>query len=202
MGSRLSTASLRGTTRRAKATRALIFAVLVISAATCVAPGLYAATDCDRWIKEYRQGLLQARAARRLRLAKTQLLVAVRRPRPAGAHHPLKHRMGPLESLRRFQVDCGELDTVEPLPMLVELPFIPLEMPPLTTTTIAELTIPTFVTPEVPNVVSPPQEVALVTPATIPEPASLVLVVTGAAMAAGQWRRRRQPGTFDSYRPS
>ena len=181
---------LKGSSRRAKATRALIFVTLMICAASCLAPGLYASTDCDRWIKEYHQGLLQARAARRLRLAKARLLVAVHRTPPVAPHRHLHHQMGPLEALRRFQVDCGALDEPEPALIALSFPFLPVEMPPLETTTIAELTTPALVEPSVPNVLTPVENVAVVTPGEVPEPGSLLLVLTGSGVGVILYRRR------------
>ena len=181
---------LRGKSRRAKATRALIFLTLLISAASCLAPGLYASTDCDRWIKEYRQGILQARAARRLRIAKAHLLQVVHRPRPATPHKHIHHQMGPLEALRRFQIDCGTLD--EPLlpPVSVTVPTIPVETPPLENTTIAELTTPDL-EPLTPNLVTPAVAVPVTAPAPVPEPGSMLLAATGIVLVGELARRRR-----------
>lgn len=184
-----SSERLRGSSRRAKATRALIFVVLLISGASCLAPGLYASTDCDRWIKEYRQGLLQARAARRLRMAKARLLVAVHRIPSTTPHRHIHHRMGPLEALRRFQVDCGALDEPEPTLMAVDMPFLPVETLPLEETTIAEIATPVLIQPAVPNVFAPIQTAAVVAPAPVPEPASLLLVLTGLGAAVLVYRR-------------
>lgn len=190
---------LRGSSRRSKATRALIFATLLICSATCMAPGLYASTDCQRWIKEYRQGILQARAARRLRLAKTRVLVAVHRTHPSAPHRHVRHRMGPLEALRRFQIDCGTLDDVEltetpispVLPTLTSLPFVPIEVPALQNVTLAELASPLLAQPVTPNVAAPVAPVTVAFPGAVPEPSSLLLVTTGIGAAAFFVYRRR-----------
>lgn len=189
-----SSERLRGSSRRAKATRALIFATLLISAASCLAPGLYASTDCDRWIKEYRQGLLQARAARRLRLAKARLLTVVHRAPATPPRKHIHHRMGPLEALRRFQVDCGALDEPEPAPLVVSFPFLPVETLPLEETTIAEVATPVLVQPPVPNLLAPVQTAVVSVPAAIPEPASLLLVLTGIGAGVYVYRRRAVTG--------
>lgn len=188
----LASERLRGNSRRAKATRALIFITLLISAASCLAPGLYASTDCDRWIKEYRQGILQARAARRLRIAKAHLLQVVHRPRPVTPHRHIHHQMGPLEALRRFQIDCGTLD--EPLlpPVAAVIPPIMVETPPLENTTIAELTTPELA-PLTPNLVAPIEAAPVAAPLPVPEPGSLLLVATGALLVGGFVRSRRLP---------
>ena len=186
----LTSERLRGNSRRAKATRALIFITLLISAASCLAPGLYASTDCDRWIKEYRQGILQRRAAWKLRQAKAHLLQVVHRPKPVTPHRHVRHQMGPLEALRRFQIDCGTLDEPELPPVAVAFPFIPVETPPLENTTIAELTTPEL-TPLAPNLITPIVTVAVPTPAEVPEPSSILLALSGAVLAAELVRRRR-----------
>lgn len=188
----LASERLRGSSRRAKATRALIFGTLLLCAASCLAPGLYASTDCDRWVKEYRQGLLQARAARRLRLAKTRFLVAVHRTPSSTPHRHIRHRMGPLEALRRFQVDCGTLDDLEPTPtpIALNLPFLPIETIPLETTTIAELTTPALIETPVPNVFTPVDTFAAALPGEVPEPGTWLLVLTGAALSVQAYRRK------------
>lgn len=88
-------------TRRALA---LTLGLSLTAAAPLASPQVR--TDCTRWIAEYRAGVLQQKAHRALRRARRSL----RHPHNAmTAHHLRRHRMGPLEALRQFQIDCGEM---------------------------------------------------------------------------------------------
>ena len=190
-------ARYKSRSRRRKNTRWIAAAVILLSGVSCLAPVLYASTDCSRWIAEYRQGILQRRAARRLRAAKYHLTTLVHKPAPPH-HHPMRHRMGPLESLRRFQIDCGDLDTPIPVttailpPVPVAPSIVPVEFPeqppvlaPPALTEVAEV-------PDMPPLAGVPPVTVLSSPipGPVPEPASLVLVLTGGAAAAEMVRRR------------
>ena len=167
--------------------RSIVAAIVLCSAMSCVAPVLYA-SDCSRWVAEYKQGILQRRAARRLRAAKFRLTAMVRPPQPL-VHHPMRRPMGPLEALRRFEIDCGDLESpdlppqlpgmpVLPTPLNVEFPEAPppdLPLPP--TTEVAELTPPVPPLNEVPVTTTPVESVPV--PAPIPEPSSWALLLTG-----------------------
>jgi hypothetical protein len=200
----------RHRSRKDKTMRWIAAAILLCSAMSCIAPVLYASNDCSRWLAEYKQGILQRRAARRLRAARYRLTVMVRPPAPVHPH-PLRHRMGPLESLRRFQIDCGELETppppamanapvIPPLPVEPRLEFVsfaevPPDLPPPGETPVGVETPPV---PPLINVPTTPIETTPLPPATggggvsvTPEPASLVLVLTGAGLAFAEVRRRR-----------
>ncbi len=176
---------------RKKTMRTVVAAVALCSAMSCVAPVLYA-SDCSRWVAEYKQGILQRRAAKRLGAARLRLTAMIRPPQPA-VHHPMRRPMGPLEALRRFQVDCGDLETPElapqmpsvpilPAPLNVEFPLAPppdLPAPPLTE--VAELTPPVPPLVDVPITTTPFESVPVVSP--IPEPSSWALLLTGVGAA-------------------
>ncbi len=188
------------TSRRKRNTRWIILAIVMCSAMSCVAPVLYASGDCSRWLAEYKQGILQRRATRRLRAAKYRLTVLVHKPAPARTY-PARHRLSPLESLRRFQIDCGDLDNtapptnaavlpplpVEPALALVRFPEVPPDLPPpgepiLT----ADAPVPALI-----NIPTTPV-VNLPSPSETPEPGSLVLVLTGALLGGEMMRRKAQ----------
>ncbi len=176
----------KGSSRR-KTMRTVVTAIALCSAMSCVAPVLYA-SDCSRWVAEYKQGILQRRAAKRLRAAKFRLTAMIRPPQPA-VHHPMRRPMGPLEALRRFQIDCGDVETADlppqlpdmpvlPVPLTVEFPAVPppdLPVPPITE--VAELIPPVPPLGEVPVTTTPFESVPV--PAPIPEPSSWALVLTG-----------------------
>ena len=192
--------------RRNRSVRWIVAAVILCSGAGCVAPALVASTDCSRWLAEYKQGILQRKAARRLRVAKYQLTNLVHKPAPAHPR-PLRHRMGPLESLRRFQIDCGDLAPPEtplqdavipPAPVEPHLTFVslvetPPDLPPPSQPMLS--TVPPLAdVPPVP-VQNTPFGVSGIVPAATPEPGSWLLVLTGAGAAAEVIRRRkRAPG--------
>ena len=183
--------------RRKKSTRWMILAIVLCSSLSCVAPVLYASTDCSRWLAEYKQGILQRRATRRLRAAKYRLTVMLRKPAPP-RQYPVRHRMGPLESLRRFQIDCGDIEetptpvvhdaVLPPLPLdpvfaLIQFPDVPPELPaPAEPVLVADV-------PPLVNLPAVPIDNLPVSSVT-PEPGSLVLVLTG-ALAGLELRRRR-----------
>ena len=183
--------------RRRKSTRWIILAIVMCSCLSCVAPVLYASTDCSRWLAEYKQGILQRRATRRLRAAKYRLTVMMHKPAPPRTY-PMRHKMGPLESLRRFQIDCGDVDEtptpvtrqallppvpLEPVFAMVQFPDVPPELPaPGEPVLMAEV-------PPLANLPLTPVDNLPVSSVT-PEPGSLILVLTG-ALAGLELRRRR-----------
>ncbi len=172
---------------RKRTTRWILAGVILFSSMSCIAPVLYA-SDCSRWIAEYKQGILQRRAARRLRAAAFRF-TAVVRPHPPVHRHPLRRPMGPLEALRKFQIDCGDLDTPEmaaklpplplmPVPLPVEFPVAPPpELPVPALTEVAEAVPPLN---DVPITSTPIETVGV--PGPVPEPGSLLLVLTGAVL--------------------
>lgn len=189
----------RRRSRRIKSTRWIVLAIILCSGMSCLAPVLYASTDCSRWLAEYKQGVLQRRATRRLRAAKYRLDAMLHKPAPAH-HYPTRHRLSPLESLHRFQIDCGYLD--QPAPPVKEaiLPPLPLvpsfapvhfgdappDLPPL-----APADVPVLMA-DVPSLVDVPSlpVTNLAAPTVTPEPSSLVFMLTGAAFGAELMRRR------------
>ena len=180
--------SVRKRSSSRKTVRWVVAGLALCSAMSCVAPVLYA-SDCSRWIAEYKQGILQRRAARRLRAAKYRLTVLVGPQQPVH-HYPMRKPMGPLEALRRFQIDCGDLDNPEqaaqlpnlpllPKPLLVEFPEAP--PPDLPVPALAQVAEAVPPLAEVPVVTTPTEYVS--TPSPVPEPSSLLLVFTGGSLA-------------------
>lgn len=182
--------------RRTKSMRWMVVAIILCSGMSCLAPVLYASTDCSRWLAEYKQGILQRRAAHRLRAAKYRLVTMVHKPAPVHPH-PMQHRLSPLESLRRFQIDCGDLDQpppplsaavvppgpLEPKVVPLSFPEAPPELPPPgEPVLIAE--VPPLINTPITGVENLP------TPGEIPEPGSFILVLTGAGAAAEMLRRQ------------
>ena len=190
---------------RNKSARWIVASIVVCSGMSCIAPVLYASTDCSRWLAEYKQGVMQRKAARRLRAAKIRLITLVHKPAPPHVL-PARHRMGPLESLRRFQIDCGELEEPDtPLNTAVLPPAGPLlpeptlamvnfgepvpDLPPPTYPLVAEATVPPLIdVPVIPVIGAPLPPVG---PAVTPEPGTFLLVLTGAG-AFVYFSRRRQ----------
>ncbi len=195
----MAAASRLRRSRRSKSTQWIVLAMVLFSAMSCIAPVLYASTDCSRWLAEYRQGLLQRRAARRLRAAKYRLTAIVHKP--AHPHpRPYHHRMGPMESLRRFQIDCGNLDQPTPLDaampplmpldpkfVLLSMGEVPPELPPPGEVNVAA------VVPPLADVPTTPVQV-FSSPVVTPEPGSFLLVLTGGVALLELARRRRSMG--------
>lgn len=180
---------------RKQTVRWVAAAAILCSAMSCVAPVLYA-SDCSRWVAEYKQGILQRRAARRLRAAKYRLTVLVAPQKPVH-HYPSRRPMGPLEALNRFQIDCGDLGPppmlapkapafpVVATPVAVEFPEAPLpDLPVPALTEVAEA-VPSLV--GVPTTTTPVEYINA--PGPVPEPASLLLVFSGAALSLFGIRR-------------
>ncbi len=190
--------------RRKKSARWIVLAIVLCSAMSCVAPVLYASTDCSRWLAEYKQGILQRRATRKLRAAKYRLTVLVHKPTPPRTY-PMRHRMSPLESLRRFQIDCGDLENVpappmnaavipplpvEPVFALVRFPEVPPDLPaPDAPVLVAEAPVPALLNVPVAPVLNLPS------PSETPEPGSLILVLTGTIFGAELLRRKARAQT-------
>ena len=184
--------------RRTRSVRWIVFAIILCSGMSCLAPVLYASTDCSRWLAEYKQGILQRRAAHHLRAAKYRLITMLHKPAPVHPH-PMQHRLSPLESLRRFQIDCGDLDqpapplsaaVVPPAPLeprLVPLAFpeAPPELPPPGEPV---LTASADIPPLINTPITPVEN--LPSPGEVPEPGSFVLVFTGAGVAVEMIRRQ------------
>ncbi len=192
----------RRSSRRNRSTRWIVASIVVCSGMSCIAPVMYASTDCSRWLAEYKQGIMQRRAARQLRAAKYRLTAMVHKPAPPHLL-PARRRMGPLESLRRFQIDCGDLeapDTPLNAAVLPPLPPVPLdprfdlvsfrgpvpELPPPSNAMVAMADVPPLADVPVVPVIGAP-----LTPLVTPEPESLLLVLSGAG-TFGYLVRRRQ----------
>lgn len=193
--------------RRTKSARLIVASIVVCSGVSCIAPVLYASTDCSRWLAEYKQGVMQRKAARRLRAAKFRLITMVHKPAPPHIL-PARHRMGPLESLRRFQIDCGDLEEpATPLNVAVLPPAMPVPLDPKFAMVSFGEPVPDLPPPSVPfvaqTVVPPLADVPTVpviaaleppfAPAVTPEPGTFLLVLTGAG-AFAYFARRRQTG--------
>ena len=188
--------------RRNKSARWIVASFIVCSGMSCIAPVLYASTDCSRWVSEYKQGVMQRKAARRLRSAKFRLTAMVHKPAPPHLL-PARKKMNPLESLRRFQIDCGDLgepDTPLSAAVLPPLPPVPLdpkfvmvnfeepmpELPPPSDALIAVATVPPLL-----NVPIAPVMSAYLAPIVTPEPGTFLLVLSGAGVFGYIARRRR-----------
>ena len=180
---------------RKRTTRWIVAAVVLCSAMSCVAPVIYA-SDCSRWIAEYKQGILQRQAARRLRAAKYRLTALVQPAKPVH-RHPARRPMGPLEALRRFEIACGDLESpglapkvpsvpVLPTPLLAEFPELPPPNLPLPALVQVSEAVPPLV--DIPTTTTPMESVP--TPSPVPEPGSLLLVATGAALALASMKAR------------
>lgn len=105
------------------------FVLLAATAAT----GVSASTDCQRWLKEYKESIAKANAARRLLRAKHRLqhlvkpkMVRVAKPQTTKPH-PMHPRLSRAEMLRRFEVECGELPQEQLLTRMLVQPEGPSE---------------------------------------------------------------------------
>ncbi len=184
---------------RNKSARWIAASIIVCSGMSCIAPVMYASTDCSRWLAEYKQGVMQRKAARRLRSAKFRLTALVHKPAPPHLL-PARKRMNPLESLRRFQIDCGDLgepDTPLNAAILPPLPLDPKftmvsfgepvpELPPPMDALVTVGTVPPLMDVPVLPVIS-----ASLVPIITPEPGTFLLVLSGAGAFGYLARRRR-----------
>lgn len=152
--------------QRMKFIRWTICLVLLFSALSCLAPQIYASTDCDRWIAEYKQGLLQKRAVQRLASAKHRLQHRLVGFRVHPAVHPHLRRaayprpMGPLTRLRRFMIACGVLPPDKAVPVDIATVSVPGDLPPVPLTPLDETSLVFSPTP-------PPVSALALQPATL-----------------------------------
>ncbi len=176
---------------------------------------LAASPDCARWIRDYQQGL-----AKRAVLAKKNVVRAAKRvprPRMMYASTPVRKlrpaKLSPQEMLKRFRVLCGDDLPDEP----ISVSFVPtsldaLLIPPVSFPDTAPVTdvgrpvsfspVPegtpqvqpspavTGATPSLPVASTPVIPNVPVIPSQVPEPNSLVFLVTGALGAIPLVRRR------------
>ncbi len=105
--------------------------------------------------------------------------------------------MGPLEALHRFQIDCGDLETplsspktpifpLVPAPLIVEFPELPPPVLPMPALTQVAQEVPPLA--DVPTTVTPVESVPV--PGPVPEPGTLLLTLSGAAVSLAVSRRQ------------
>ncbi len=192
--------------------RVFAYSVFLIAASAGSVKTLAASPDCARWVREYQQGL-----AKRAAIAKKHVVhAALYIPRPARKQKPLAHlrpvKLSPQEMLKRFRVLCGDDLPSEPVdvsfvPTNLEamllppvafpdaapvtdianpVPFTPQPAPPVIPTTPTQVTS-SGGTPVIP---SGPTVPVVNVPSPVPEPSSLVLLLTGALGAVPLIKRR------------
>jgi len=115
--------------------RRVVFALVLLLVSASAATGVHASTDCERWLKEYKEALAHSPTVQRAKVASHRLhhyvhrkLAAYHRPKPAPRPHalPVRHHHRPMtkeEMLRRFELACGDLP--EDLPVTATLPPTP-----------------------------------------------------------------------------
>ena len=206
--------------------RTVACSCLLVAASVGGAKTLAAASpDCARWIKEYQQGLARRAVLGKKHVVKAAHHLIVPRPHleraslPAGRVRPPK--LSPAEMLKRFKVLCGEdlPDEVLPavfLPTGLEDALLPENDLP-DNDTLAGLTgngAPSPFTPDAPpNPATPPVPPPATTgttpntpiipgsptpvlPAPVPEPGTLVLLLTGLGTLPAVIRLRRRTHTI------
>lgn len=209
-------------------------ALFVLLAAVSIQTVSAASTDCDRWLREYKQALADSQPVKTLVAAKKHVRGVVPAKKTVAATSPVHHirtpKLSPQEMLRRFHILCGDLPPDNevglvpqtPLQMLVPrsldipvtdvmAPPVALTPPPVTGGTPTQIglvaTPPLGVIPPVISVPSQPGTPGSpsspttptggdmpptspitpitpdtpVTPAPVPEPSSLILMLTGFA---------------------
>jgi hypothetical protein len=115
--------------------RRVVFALILLLVTASAATGVHASTDCERWLKEYKESLAHSPAVQKARAAGHRLhhyvhrqLAAFHKPKPASKPHvlPVHHKHKPMsreEMLRRVELACGFLP--DDLPLTAKLPTAP-----------------------------------------------------------------------------
>lgn len=111
--------------------RRVVFALVIFLVCASAGVRVHAATDCERWIAEYRDALAHSNAVKRANAVRHRLhryvhrkIAALTKPKttPKPRVLPVRHRRPPMsreEMLRKFELACGDLP--EDAPVLGEL---------------------------------------------------------------------------------
>src|SRR5215469_13056061 len=102
--------------------RRLVFCLVLFLVTISAAKGVHAATDCEKWLNEYKNSLAHSPAAHRVQAAHHRLhryvhrKLAVLKPKPKTTPKPrllparhTKPRMSKEELLKRVAEACGDL---------------------------------------------------------------------------------------------
>jgi hypothetical protein len=112
--------------------RRVVFALVITLVCASAGVRVHAATDCERWIAEYRVALAHSNAVKRANAVRHRLhryvhrkIAALTKPKTTSKPRvlPVRHRRPPMsreEMLRRFELACGDLPVDSPT--LGELP--------------------------------------------------------------------------------
>ena len=204
--------------QQTRRTRQFLLALLLLTALFGSAPVIHAAipNDCDRWIAEYKHFLLEKAALRKLNAARhraqLKLTGIVHHPHPhlQRVSAPRPHRIGPLEALRRFQLQC---DIGPPAPQPTYSTPVSSLLPPRPNTPtdlVFDTEVPVFDIPAQPTPTTPGGESPATpiyfggspgappvgvlppsTPSPVPEPATWIYVLTGIFLAGWSLRSGR-----------
>ena len=145
--------------------RFLLIATLLVFVTGTGVEVVSASTDCDKWLREYKERLAESQPVRKVLAVKHVRRLTTPRPRTARVSSPVHHirtpKLSPEEMLRRFHILCGELPPTDEIALVPETPLEmivprPMDVPMETALTPNAPFPPAAPTPQSPSKLSPP----------------------------------------------
>ncbi|MBS1815527.1 MAG: PEP-CTERM sorting domain-containing protein [Acidobacteria bacterium] len=187
--------------------RLLFISALLLTVSGAGVKAVSASTDCDKWLREYKQQLAELQPVRKVLAVRHRNKKVVPKPKIARVSSPVHHirtpKLSPQEMLRRFHILCGDLPPENELALVPETPLqmiVPQTLEAPASNTLrpvssvppvnerGQVQTPSTVTPPigfVPGVPGQPGVPGIpIIPTTpvvpaVPEPSSIALLLTG-----------------------
>lgn len=108
-------------------TRSLFIIPLALALSGAGVQAVSASTDCDKWLREYKQLLADSQPVRKVLAVKHKRHLVRPKPPVVRSYSPVHHirtpKLTPQEMLRRFHILCGELPPDNEMALVPEAPL-------------------------------------------------------------------------------